>query len=283
MSWQYVPSLFRLLEVPGFTPPDGIWRGTGRDEGDYAFYHGPWGGYLIVRRGRFAPSLLVDGYRLDPVFSDVNGYVYWSGGGRYVYFTRTYGWVYASRFPGYEPLESHAFDDEGRDVWTGDSFWSLSGIPSSPERTEKAKPRGSRAETGSELQVTAVWPRWVAKAGEFGIYEGKDGEEGERVKGLPRYRGGNEWFVRSLKKDRNGYFTYGRIRNLYGTWTIGEPGSPNGWHEGAEPNRGGAVTFRFMKNEGSDVKGSDIRVAFHDFIAGDETETAYLGSAAIWR
>ena len=56
MSWQYVPSLFRLPEIPGFTPPDGIWRGTGRDEGDYAVYRGPWGGDVIGTRGRCAPS-----------------------------------------------------------------------------------------------------------------------------------------------------------------------------------------------------------------------------------
>ena len=31
MSFQYVPSLFRIPEVPNFTPPNGIWRGKGKD------------------------------------------------------------------------------------------------------------------------------------------------------------------------------------------------------------------------------------------------------------
>ena len=65
---------------------------------------------------------------------------------------------------------------------------------------------------------------------------------------------------------------------------IGETGSAGGWHEGSEPKAdGGAVTFRFTKPEGSDAQGSDISVAFDKYVCGDETETAYLGSAAIWR
>ena len=33
MSYQYVPGLFRIPEVPNLTPPTGIWRGKGKDEG----------------------------------------------------------------------------------------------------------------------------------------------------------------------------------------------------------------------------------------------------------
>ena len=77
MGFQYVPSLFRTPAYPGFTPPDGIWRGKGGDEGYVAFNAGSsWGGHVIVRDGNFCPSLQIGGSKLTPVFSDINGYIY---------------------------------------------------------------------------------------------------------------------------------------------------------------------------------------------------------------
>ena len=65
---------------------------------------------------------------------------------------------------------------------------------------------------------------------------------------------------------------------------IGEVGSAAGWHEGSEPKAGGGATsFKFTAPEGSDAKGSDISVAFDSYVMGDETDTAYLGEAAVWR
>lgn len=280
MSWQYVPSLFRTPEVPGLTPPDGIWRGKGGDEGRYSFYSSNWGGYIIVEDGKFAHSLRIGSSILTPVFSDVNGYIYWQGDG-YVYFSKTFGWIWAFEFPGYEPIENVTFED-GKIVWKGDRFYKMYSPPYSPDREETLSPRGSLGEEGEERKATAVWPRWVAKSGEFGVYEGTDGASGERVKGLPRFRGNGEWFVRSLNKEK-GYFSYGRIRHVGDKWLIGEEGSDAGWHEGEEPKAGGTVTFRFTKPKGSEAVGKDIAVAFYDYVAGEETDTAYLGSVAIWR
>ena len=93
MSFQLVPSLFRIPAVPNFTPPGAIWRGKGSDEGLFAFSAGySWGGHVIVRHPNFCPSLQIDGSKLTPAFTDINGYVYWEGNG-YVYYTLTYGWV----------------------------------------------------------------------------------------------------------------------------------------------------------------------------------------------
>lgn len=280
MSWQFVPSLFRTPEIPGFTLPNGIWRGKGGDEGYYSFYTSGWGGNVIVERGSFCPNIMIGSSRYTPVYSDVNGYIYWSGNG-YIYNSLTYGWILAYEFPGYEPIENMSWED-GKVTWQGDRFYTMNAPPVSEENEEKLRPRGSLTEEGQEQIATAVWPRWVAKSGEFGVYEGKDGRNGERVKGLPRFRGSGEWFIRSLNKEK-GYFTYGRIRFNGGKWVIGEVDSDAGWHEGEEPKVGSTVTFRFMKPKGSEAKGSDIAVAFYDYVAGEETETAYLGSVAIWR
>ena len=282
MGFQYVPSLFRTPAYPGFTPPDGIWRGKGLDEGLYSFkVSSQWGGHVIVRDANLFPSLQIDGSKLAPVFTDVNGYMYWQGNG-YVYCTKTYGWVWCSVFPGYEPVENHKFSD-GDVEWTGDTFYSFSAPPSGPENTVQMRPRGAAYANGSAKSLKATWPRWAAKSGEFGVYEGKDGESGEKVKGLPQFKGAGETFLRSLNKDK-GHYTYGRIHYASGKWVIGETGSAGGWHEGSEPNAGGgSVTFKFTKPEGSDAQGTDIAVSFDKYVCGEETETAYLGSVAIWR
>ena len=281
MSYQYVPSLFRIPEVPYLTPPTGIWRGKGGDEGFFALkVDYDWGGNIIVRDPNFCFKLQIDGSVLSPVFSDINGYIYWEGNG-YVYYTQTYGWVWCDKFPGYEPLEDYEWEDE-ETKWSGDRFYTFYNPPYSPDREVEMQPRGSLYKDGEAKSLKAVWPRWVAKSGEFGVYEGKDGESGQRIKGLPRFKGNGEYFVRSLNKEK-GYFTYGRIHYASGKWVIGEVGSAGGWHEGSEPKADGSVNFRFVKPEGSEAKGSDISVSFDSYICGDETEAAFLGSAAIWR
>ena len=282
MSFQRVPGLFRIPNVPGFTPPDVIWRGKGADEGFFAFSAGySWGGHVIVRSNNLCPCLQIDGAKYTPVFTDINGYIYWQGSG-YVYYTKTYGWVLCDKFPGYEPLENHKWKDESYE-WEGDSFYSFSQPPSGPDNEVEMRPRGSIHESGSAKSLKSLWPRWAAKNGEFGEYEGKDGESGKKVKGLPQFKGAGETFLRSLNKDK-GHYTYGRIHYASGKWVIGEVGSAGGWHEGSEPKAdGGAVTFAFCKPEGSDAQGSNISVSFDKYVAGDETDTAYLGSVAIWR
>lgn len=280
MGFQYVPSLFRVPQIPNYSPPDGIWRGKGQDEGLFAFHTGSWG-YVMVADGDFCQSLKVGSSVLKPVFTDVNGYIYWEGSG-YVYYTQTYGWVWCDKFPGYEPIENWEFDDEQNSTWTGDGFYTLSGLPCGPDDEVEMQPRGALYEKGETKSLKMTWPRWEAKDGEFGAYAGKDGNAGEKILGLPRYKGNGECFVRSLNRE-NGYYAYGRIRHAGGKWVIGEIGSPGGWHEGSEPTPDGGSNFKFVKPEGSDAEGSDISVSLDRYTGGDETEAAYLGSAAIWR
>lgn len=280
MSFQFVPSLFRIPTIPGFEFSDAFWRGKGRDEGLFSFYNSTWGGHIIVEDPNFCFKLELDGNVYTPVFTDINGYIYWEGSG-YIYYSLSYGWVWTRMFPGYEPFENSKWED-GEAVWEGDDFYTISSPPSSPNKTATMQPAGSNREKGETKEIKAIWPRWVAKSGEFGIYEGKDGESGEKVKGIPRFKGNGEYFIRSLNKE-NGYFTYGRIRCSGGKWIIGEQGSYGGWHEGSEPNVGGSVTFKFTKPQGSDATGENISVSFDTYIGGDETDTAYLGSVAVWR
>lgn len=146
-------------------------------------------------------------WKLSPVLSSINGYVHWTGSGN-VYYTQTYGWVYMSgMFPGYEPLEEYDYgSDDGR--YTGDSFYALYSFPTGNGGAATLSTRG-RLYGGETREVTAKWERWTAKRGEFGEYEPKDGAEGAKWLGLPRFRGNGEYFVRSFGKT-NGHFTYGR-------------------------------------------------------------------------
>lgn len=280
MSFHYVPGQFRVPKIPNFTLPDGIWCGADSDAGYYAFDAGySWGGRIMSREMCY--SLSVGGSKLSPVFSSINGYIYWSGSG-HVYYTQTWGWVYMSgMFPGYEPVEDYDYDD-GERKWTGDSFYTFYSFPQPGGGTATLTPRGSIRESGEAKEMSATWTRWKAKGGEFGEYEPVDEATGTRWLGLPRFRGNGEYFVRSFAKTK-GHFTYGRIHHSDGKWVIGEPGSDAGWHEGAEPKRDGTVTFKFTKNQGSEARGADISVSLYDHVKGDEHGKACLGEAAIWR
>lgn len=286
MSFSYVPGEFRIPKIPNFDLPDGVWVGSGTDAGYLAFKlpYSYWGDNIMVRND-LCFSLKVNGSTLSPVYTPVNGYMHWSGGG-HLYYTQTYGWVYMTgMFPGYEPLEENVKYDRDKGVYTGegDAFYTCWGLPSYEGDEVELRGRGSLY--GKEPKtLTASWNRWICETGEFGRYEPQGSATGTRYLGLPRFRGSNnEYFVRSLEKT-NGRFTYGRIRYQGGKWVIGSIGADSGWHEGDEPDRdGGSVSFRFCKNEGSEAKGSDITVTLQDFVKGDETGKAYFGEVAIWR
>ena len=284
MSFHYVPGQFRVPEIPNLTMPNGIWRGAGSDDGLLAFDAGYTLGRIMSRE--LCYSLKIGGSVLKPVFSSINGYIYWSGSG-HVYYTQTYGWVYMTdMFPGYEPVEEFERKD-GKIVWSGDRFHTFYSHPVPGGSATALTPRGSiYGREDRELEMTAVWPRWKSvRGGEFGEYEPLDGAEGKRWLGLPRFRGTNyEYFTRSFAKT-NGRFTYGRIRYSQsdGKWVIGDVGSSTGWHEGSEPSKDGAVNFCFCRNEGSEAKGTDISVSLYDHVKGDERGKAYLGEVAVWR
>ena len=281
MSWQFVPGQFRVPESPICPlPPEDIWRGTGSDEGLFAFMPrgGNFGNRIISRQ--FHPSLVVEGLRLDPVYTEVNGWMYWSDG-RYshVYYTLSWGWVYARGVhPGYEPLEEY---DYGRQEYTGDEFYTVSSLPSSDGATGRLRARGMARRYG-DSSLQALWPRWTSPQ-EFGVYQAEGGESGTRTLGLPRWRGSDGVErTRSLKKT-SGYFTYGDIRRVGTKWQIGTSGSEAGWHEGSEPKPGSSATFRFMKNQGSEATGSDITLSFLGYYAGEEADEALVGEVALWR
>ena len=287
MSFMYVPSLLRIPEVPGFTPPVGIWRGVGKDAGLFAFQAGDstWGCYVMTE-GSFTYSLVIDGREMTPQYSTINGYIWWSGGSGYVYYSITYGWVYLpGKFPGYEPIEEnyHYDEDTGANSAEGDAFYSFTAPPYRADSEVELFGRGSNYGKESKT-MTAKWKRWTSN-NECGVYEAQDGASGEKILGLPRFRSnGYEYFTRSFAKTK-GHYTYGRIKysETYGKWVIGEPGSDAGWHEGSEPSRDGSVTFKFTKPEGSEAQGTDIDVSLYDHVKGDEHGKAYLGEVAIWR
>ena len=286
MSFMYVPAHLRIPDIPNYSPPNGIWRGVGRDAGLFAFASGSydWGSYIMTN-GDFVFSLLVDGRELRPQYSTINGYIWWSGAG-HVYNSLSYGWVYMSgKFPGYEPIEeNYSYDqDTGEYGAEGDSFWTFNRPPSGPDDEVELVGRGSNY-GGESLSMTAKWKRWKSNR-ECGVYEAQDGASGEKTLGLPRFRSnGYEYFTRSYEKTK-GHYTYGRIKysDTYGKWVIGEVGSGAGWHEGEEPKVGGSVTFKFCRLEDSEATGSDISVSYVDHVIGDETTRAYLGEVAIWR
>jgi len=281
MSFLYAPSQLRIPQVPGWSPPDGVWCGIGEDAGRFAFRMSAWGGYVMTDGG-FCWSLEADGIEMRPVYSSVNGYIYWEAEGYgCVYYTQSYGWVWCDVFPGYEPLEEVTQDPAtGEAKFDGDGFYHIASIPCRDGGEAAMSPCG-KLFGKPEKTVRAVWRRWASQY-EFGKYGPKGGASGDRYLGLPRWRGNGTYYVRSPAKE-DGHYAYGQIRFSDGKWTVGEVGSDSGWWEGAEPSKEGPVTFRFVANEGSEAEGADFDVAFLDCVRGDGTADVMLGEAAVWR
>ena len=283
MSFMRIPTNLRIPRTPFSSHPnDEFWRGEGYDRGLFAFSGGSgnFGAHIIS--SAFAPSLVVDGNTLHPVFSDVNGYMYWetNRSATTVHYTRSWGWVYLrGGYAGQEPVEEW---DPDRQKYTGDSFHVVPGFPWRDDGEVNLQARGSSRDD-APVTLRVSWPRWTCDD-EFGVYAPAGGADGERTMGVPRFRG-NYWeeYTRSFSKDGTGHYTYGAIHWADGRWVIGTPGSPSGWHEGAEPTPGGSTTFRFTKNEGSEAAGSDIAVSFERWVCGDGSATALVGEAAVWR
>lgn len=285
MSFQRVPSLCRIPDCDEQYLASSIWKGLGTDSGYYSFYTNyNAGSYVIVREENMCFSLEVGSDRLRPQYSEINGHMWWSGYGYFYWSIRFGGWVYTrdySLYPGYEPKETLWADE---DEWPGNDFYFISRIPDMG-REDEMYGRGSNWDSDATLTIKRVWPRWASKdRREYGEFVGTDGESGSRFIGIPRYRSNKwEYFDRSFAKV-GGYYTYGRIHYEEGKWVIGTIGSDSGWFEGDEPNMTNAVTFKFCKNEDSEIEDQDdLTIQYYLHVVGDQASMAFLGSVAVWR
>jgi|GEM_PF-7110429 len=276
MSFIAIPSRLCTPSVPNLSYyDDGTYCGSGADAGKYAFHCSL--GYIIA--SNFAYNLKVDGTIYSPVFSNVNGYINWSYGNLYIYYSHKYGWIFirSSLFPGYEPEE---FYDSEESRYMGDEFWSGS-IPSIGS-SSTFSPRGSIRTGGSSKTVQAVWERWQSN-NRLGEYNPQGGASGKRYFGSPRWKDGiGDYYVRSISKI-DGKYTYGSIVYSSGKWVIGTINDKNGWWEGSEPSKNSSTIFRFKVPAGSEVVGQDRTVTFHDYVLGEEKKEFYLSEVAVWR
>ena len=173
--------------------------------------------------------------------------------------------------------------DSSRKSYMGDRFWSGSLPDTRDGAVTVFQPRGSIRNDGCTRTLEFWMPRRVSKT-QFGIYTpANTAVSGQRIMGLPRFID-NEGsvYIRSFSRV-DGAYTYGAIHRAGNKRLIGQEGSSSGWFEGEEPNVQGTVTFRFCKNEDSDLARADLSVSLKDFIQGDERFTTYLGEFSIWR
>ena len=267
----------RTPTIPGMEIEQPVYFGSGDDSGVVVYNPGNSDfGNSIMTTDKWAYSLKVGGSEFQPVFDDINGYIYWENGSDYIYHVQAYGWVKCDKFPGYVPIEN--YDSETR-KYTGDSFHA-GNLPAAGV-TGTFEPRGDERDNGSSISVEVIFPRWVCSDSFFGEYEGTDGVSGVKILGVPAFSCDGTTYVRSIEKV-NGYYTYGDIRNVSGKWVIGELNAGSGWWEGSEPEVDGSVTFKFCKPKDSDITGSNKTVQFIEYVEGDNYQEAYYGDVAKW-
>lgn len=284
MSFCYNPTYFRLPRYSNVSNSsiNGFWSGKGTDNG-YLVYL--WNNRYVMTTGAFGNQLKVGTTIYTASNFEVNGYVFYSSGSTYLYYSLKYStWILHNKFPGYEPQEVYNSETQ---MWTGDAFHS-GNIPSASDgATSTLTPRGTNRNGGGSAQtVTYYFPRWekaTSTSVATGEYTPKETNTGNKFFGLPRWRDNRgNYYIRSLVKS-DGYYTYGTIRNVSGQWLIGDVGSTSGWHEGSEPSKSGSVSFTFKRNADSNVTGYDLTLTMYDYVLGEERSANYLGEVAIWR
>lgn len=110
MSFTYNPTYFRLPRYPNVSNSsiNGFWCGKDTDNNALAYL---WNGRYVMTNGTFGSQLKVGTAIYTPSHFEVNGYVFYSSGSNYLYYSRKYGtWVMHNKFPGYEPQE--VYDNE---------------------------------------------------------------------------------------------------------------------------------------------------------------------------
>ena len=273
MSFILLPSQLRTPSIPNMSFYGNIYRGYGTDNGRYAFHTNH--GYIIS--GKMTYSLKAGSAIYNPVFSNVNDFIYWSNGSDYIYYSRNYGWIKCDSFPGFEPDEYYDYDEN---KYKGDSFWSGS-LPR-PGKSAVFQGRGSNRTSEASVTVMTYWKRWQSN-NLLGEYSPQDDASGTLFFGSPSWKDSdNVEYVRSANKI-DGKYTYGEINYSNGKWIIGMLNDPAGWWEGSEPSKSGSVTFSFTVPEDSEIQGLDKTISFKGYVLGDERIAAYLSEVAIWR
>lgn len=90
--------------------------------------------------------------------------------------------------------------------------------------------------------------------------------------GLPQWTDADgTTYIRSLKKNSNSQYSYGKIYYDGEKWLIGIKGSRGGWWEGDEPDRNSNVTFTAMKVANKADTEDDDTVNVGDHIEDDDT------------
>ena len=224
---------------------------------------------------------------LKPIFQDVNGYCYWTDNYYYLYYELKFGWILINgKFPGYTPMEYQYRNDKGETFWGGDNFYTGS-LPSESGSTSFSL-RGALRNNSSNKPITLemdfnYWQKEPNTSSPYGVYYPHGNVTGEKMIGLPEWIDDKKRYTRSLKREDNGHYRYGDIHYDKGKWLIGSVGDTNGWWEGDEPKVNQSTVFRFMKNEDSEVIGSNKTIFFDKYVAGEEKRYIYIGEAAIWR
>ncbi len=280
MSFVLNPTTLKMPWMPGMSIQN-LWTGIDGDQNRFA-YHASFQSFksYVITENFIGYLLKISNVLFQAVFNDINGTVYWTDGYEKIYCSKSWDWVITTRGPGEEPVEYY---DSVEKAYVGDRFWS----GTLPDTRDGAKavfqPRGSIRNSGNTRTVEFWMPRWVSQT-QFGIYKpGNSSVTGQRHMGIPRFIDNNGTvYIRSFARN-DGAYTYGAIHRTGDKWLIGQEGSSSGWFEGEEPNVQGTVTFRFCKNEDSDLARADLSVSLKDFIQGDERFTTYLGEFAIWR
>lgn len=313
--WYETPTYFRAQSSLTNLNRYPTYVGIGEDAGYYAYFDGSSGGYIIA--AGFTPNIKIGNRVFFPVYSLINGHIYWQSpeakeyiyyhNGRYILISEVLETPIFNDERYYPGLSPYSIRNPNTDLYEGEGWYytmvTLDGITPGflldisiifyPAGACENQPSPPPIEATAELDYYVCMDE--GRTGAVGKYD-RVGASGEKYIGTPWWSDnlGNEYepalspgqrfdnAIRYLGTD--GDIVYGYSRG----WIIGDYGSPAGWYTGNRPNRNGSVTFEYMYPEGIVPCGStetppSRTLTFRGYREGNIQSSIYIAEPNICR
>lgn len=296
MSYVKFPGRIHSPYIPGIGTISELW--VNDDDKRIAFKTSL--GKVVIVIG-FIGDVLVGGIRMPPVFNSINGYIYWSSGGEYLYYSGA-GWIYKKGQPAVmKGVGAGYYVGSLPDPFKPDEITELTPEGSYKTANSEAKKKG-RVTPYRPVKVKFIWDWWMRKeSDQCGVYyyhDNKHSSEKVQYFGYPYWQDNKnvEYIKESSIKFGDIHSSEVLLENgvRVKKWLIGTYGDSFGWWEGKEPDQKAAVKYVFTLPEPKteeekkerakmNLREKDLTIKFIGYTLGKRTRSSWIFEAATWK
>ena len=293
MSWMLIPTALKVAPAPAMVSPWGLVSGGPIwTNGTLYRFQVNSDSYRYRISAQLAPTVRLTQSgstwaTLSPQLSEVNGYLWFSGGnpGVNLYFIPGGPWVLTNAAnipPGGVP---HAAYNSTTQRYSGDSWYQ-----GAAENGGTLSPKGEYLNNSpGALTVALDWDYWQSGTA-FGVYSPQGSATGSKVFGCPRWRGDingrrHTYFTRSISTT-GGAYQYASSSNTELLTRVAVSGryvwrwtSTNGktYQGDSGPSESEPVNFYPLADGVPDTTAAALVLTFYDYVQGAETTDVMVG------